>query len=62
MDVDVDVIDHKLKTKYLNNLKIKKIINPIDLFTFIKNNNKKIELIIHMAATSLSAKKVKNTI
>ena len=62
VDVDVDVIDHKLKTKYLNNLKIKKIINPIDLFTFIKNNNKKIELIIHMAATSLSAKKVKNTI
>ena len=42
MDVDVDVIDHKLKTKYLNNLMIKKIINPIDLFTFIKNNNKKL--------------------
>ncbi len=55
--VVVDVIDHKLKTKYLNNLKIKKIINPIDLFTFIKNNNKKIESIIHMGATTSTAEK-----
>lgn len=53
----VDVIDHELKLKYLKNLRIKKIIDPIDLFTFIKKNKKKIESVIHMGATTSTAEK-----